>query len=117
LGKHFEKLMQCDPRLRFLSQQPEIVLDTPYFQPMVSIFGDRSVHGRNMEWKNEMTPSCSDFRDTITTSGFSCSDIENQDPGTYTEHNFQRNAAVPGKLLNFECTLVSCAFLELDTFG
>lgn len=32
LGKHFEKLIQCDPRLNFLSQQPEMVLDCPYFE-------------------------------------------------------------------------------------
>lgn len=96
LGKHFEKLMQCDHRLRFLSQQPEIVLDTPYFQPMVSIFGDQSVHGRNLEWKTEMTPSFSDFRDTITTSGFSCSDIENPDLVVAPpEHNSHRSAPIP----------------------
>ncbi|XP_021911836.1 uncharacterized protein LOC110825670 isoform X2 [Carica papaya] len=33
LGKHFEKLIQCDPRLNFLSQQPEILLKSPYFEP------------------------------------------------------------------------------------
>lgn len=92
LGKHYEKLMQSDPRLRFL---PEVVLDTPYFQPMVSIFGDQSVHGRNLEWKTEMTPSFSDFRDTMTTSGFSSSDTENRDlVGTPSEHNFHRNAPI-----------------------
>lgn len=33
LGKHFEKLIQCDHRLNFLSQQPNMVLDCPYFEP------------------------------------------------------------------------------------
>ncbi|KAE9621272.1 hypothetical protein Lalb_Chr01g0011981 [Lupinus albus] len=33
LGKHFEKLIQCDPRLNFLSQQSDLVLDSPYFEP------------------------------------------------------------------------------------
>ena len=32
LGKHFEKLIQCDSRLYSLSKQPEIVLDSPYFE-------------------------------------------------------------------------------------
>ena len=32
LTKHFEKLIQCDTRLNFLSQQPEIILDSPYFE-------------------------------------------------------------------------------------
>ncbi|XP_027344917.1 uncharacterized protein LOC113857298 isoform X2 [Abrus precatorius] len=37
LGKHFEKLVQCDPRLNFLSQQPDLVLETPYFEPGTAI--------------------------------------------------------------------------------
>ncbi|KAF8400480.1 hypothetical protein HHK36_013778 [Tetracentron sinense] len=40
LGKHFEKLIQCDPRLNLLSQQPEIMLESPYFEPGASIFED-----------------------------------------------------------------------------
>ncbi|KAF8392988.1 hypothetical protein HHK36_021229 [Tetracentron sinense] len=40
LGKHFEKLIQCDPRLNLLSRQPEIMLDSPYFDPRASIFED-----------------------------------------------------------------------------
>ncbi|CDP21606.1 unnamed protein product, partial [Coffea canephora] len=35
LGKHFEKLIQCDPRLNFLSKQGEITLDSPYFEPRI----------------------------------------------------------------------------------
>lgn len=31
LTKHFEKLVQCDKRLYILSQQPEILLDSPHF--------------------------------------------------------------------------------------
>lgn len=36
LVKHFEKLIQCDPRLHFLSQQPERVVDSPYFDTKIS---------------------------------------------------------------------------------
>lgn len=32
LNKHYEKLIQCDIRLSTLSQQPEIVIDSPYFE-------------------------------------------------------------------------------------
>ncbi|EPS63967.1 hypothetical protein M569_10814, partial [Genlisea aurea] len=33
LGKHFEKLMQCDPRLDYLSRRREgVTLDSPYFE-------------------------------------------------------------------------------------
>ncbi|CAL5037221.1 unnamed protein product [Urochloa decumbens] len=40
LSKNFEKLIQCDQRLYQLSQQPEIVLDSPLFEPRCSIFED-----------------------------------------------------------------------------
>lgn len=36
LDKHYEKLIQCDTRLSVLSQQPEIVLDPPYFKSKAS---------------------------------------------------------------------------------
>ncbi|XP_073273907.1 uncharacterized protein [Primulina huaijiensis] len=36
LNKHYEKLIQCDARLCILSQQPEIVMDSPYFDSQVS---------------------------------------------------------------------------------
>lgn len=31
LNKHYEKLIQCDVRLNFLSEQPEKALESPYF--------------------------------------------------------------------------------------
>ncbi|GLT49589.1 hypothetical protein SLA2020_231370 [Shorea laevis] len=40
LNKHFEKLIQCDMRLNFLSQQPEITLDSPYFEKRKAVFED-----------------------------------------------------------------------------
>lgn len=40
LNKHFEKLIQCDMRLNFLSRQPEIILDSPYFEQRPSVFED-----------------------------------------------------------------------------
>ncbi|KAJ6849823.1 uncharacterized protein M6B38_267025 [Iris pallida] len=42
LSKHVEKLIQCDPRLHSLSLQPEIVLDSPYFEPRSSVFEDQA---------------------------------------------------------------------------
>ncbi|XP_010525792.1 PREDICTED: uncharacterized protein LOC104803550 isoform X2 [Tarenaya hassleriana] len=40
LDKHFEKLTQCDHRLFHLSRQPEIILDSPYFEAWQSVFED-----------------------------------------------------------------------------
>ncbi|KAK4257587.1 hypothetical protein QN277_007155 [Acacia crassicarpa] len=42
LNKHFEKLLQCDMRLDFLSRQPEIVLDSPHFDSWPSASEDPS---------------------------------------------------------------------------
>lgn len=47
LNKHFEKLIQCDMRLNFLSRQPEIVLDSPYFERRVSVFEDPEHQAEN----------------------------------------------------------------------
>lgn len=41
LSKHIEKLIQCDPRLYALSQQPNIILENPYFEPRCSVFEDQ----------------------------------------------------------------------------
>lgn len=40
LSKHFEKLIQCDPRLNSLSGQPEIILESPFFESRCSVFED-----------------------------------------------------------------------------
>ncbi|XP_024960646.1 uncharacterized protein LOC112501194 [Cynara cardunculus var. scolymus] len=37
LEKHYEKLINCDTRLQFLSQQQDIFLEFPYFAPKPSI--------------------------------------------------------------------------------
>ncbi|KAM0013466.1 hypothetical protein Hdeb2414_s0043g00741281 [Helianthus debilis subsp. tardiflorus] len=37
LDKHYEKLIQCDARLNFLSQQQDIILNFPFFSPQTSI--------------------------------------------------------------------------------
>ncbi|KAD2806140.1 hypothetical protein E3N88_39517 [Mikania micrantha] len=40
LGKHYEKLIQCDPRLNFLSQQRELALESPYFEKRRSVLDE-----------------------------------------------------------------------------
>lgn len=45
LNKHFEKLVQCDTRLNFLSRQPEMVLDSPYFDSLPPALQDSKDQG------------------------------------------------------------------------
>ncbi|EEF49256.1 conserved hypothetical protein [Ricinus communis] len=57
LGKHFEKLIQCDPRLNFLSHQPKILLESPYFEQRLPQFGDLNESAEVLEPKAEERPA------------------------------------------------------------
>ncbi|KAL0464001.1 UNVERIFIED_CONTAM: hypothetical protein Slati_0287700 [Sesamum latifolium] len=69
LGKHFEKLIQCDPRLNFLSQQGEITLDSPYFEPKISVFDDKNENNSELDSNREGSPSFFSLQDTASPSG------------------------------------------------
>ncbi|KAI3754527.1 hypothetical protein L1987_54312 [Smallanthus sonchifolius] len=53
LDKHYEKLIQCDARLNFLSQQQNIVLNFPYFPSSTSI-NDRDMSGNSVFYLPEI---------------------------------------------------------------
>ena len=53
LGKHFEKLIQCDPRLNYLSQHPDLVLDSPYFEPGTTSVPDHIESSDGFDRKSE----------------------------------------------------------------
>lgn len=53
MGKHFEKLIQCDPRLNFLSQQGDITVENPYFEPRISVFDDPNDNKAGFDLNNE----------------------------------------------------------------
>lgn len=77
LGKHIEKLVQCDPRLNFLSQQAEMTLDSPYFESQMSGFEDTHERDRELDLNNEGSPN---FIDYTSPSGAQCSSKSKQDP-------------------------------------
>ncbi|KAI3496104.1 hypothetical protein L1887_38454 [Cichorium endivia] len=57
LDKHYEKLLQCDKRLNFLSQHQGIVLDFPYFPPKPPI-NDQDIscnNGLNIPERDRIT--------------------------------------------------------------
>ncbi|XP_044496760.1 uncharacterized protein LOC123219090 [Mangifera indica] len=78
LVKHFEKLIHCDPRLNFLSQQPEIVLDSPFFEPRTAAFDEADV---SSHLKREERPVLFNLLDEASPSGAqsSSSNVEPQD--------------------------------------
>ncbi|KAL0425168.1 UNVERIFIED_CONTAM: hypothetical protein Sradi_1051600 [Sesamum radiatum] len=77
LGKHFEKLTQCDPRLNFLSQQGEITLDSPYFEPKISVFDDKYENNSELDSNREGSPSFFSLQDTASPSGPQSSSSKN----------------------------------------
>lgn len=69
LGKHYEKLIQCDPRLNYLSQQEEMALASPYFEPKRSVFDEpknESIGGYSLSKEG---PATVDLHGTKSTSG------------------------------------------------
>lgn len=99
LGKQFEKLTQCDPRLHSLSQQGEITLDSPYFEPSISVFDDQ-----NEDFSREGSPSFFSLNDAASPSGYHSSSSKNdQDSlGRYSE-SYPRETPSPcsGKTVSF----------------
>ncbi|MCD9560553.1 hypothetical protein HAX54_019252 [Datura stramonium] len=73
LGKHFEKLIQCDPRLNFLSQQPEITLDSPHFESRISVFGEPNVSDSEVYLNNERSTTFLNLHGAASPSGVHCS--------------------------------------------
>lgn len=82
LNKHYEKLIQCDMRLGILSQQPEIVLDSPYFKLQASVFEnseESSGDGRNLQSHTAKGSHISAFQEVASSAGpqFCASEFEN----------------------------------------
>ncbi|KAL8056331.1 hypothetical protein ABFX02_04G113100 [Erythranthe guttata] len=77
LGKHFEKLMQCDPRLSFLSQQGEIALDSPYFETGISGYDNQNENNNELDLNREGSPSFFSLQDTASPSGAQSSSSKN----------------------------------------
>uniref|UniRef100_A0A803P0F0 TRF2/HOY1 PH-like domain-containing protein n=1 Tax=Cannabis sativa TaxID=3483 RepID=A0A803P0F0_CANSA len=79
LGKHFEKLIQCDPRLNCLSQQPEIVLESPYFETRITTTDEKNELSNGFDLKTEDRPVFFGIHDTTSTSGAQSSSINEQE--------------------------------------
>ncbi|XP_072969715.1 uncharacterized protein [Typha angustifolia] len=95
LNKHFEKLLQCDPRLYSLSLHPNIILENPYFQPRCSVFEDHEgpkCHGFD-NMRNGCPSQEKGFQDlgTLHTMSSSCAKIELQDSGDRTPNVMPQN--------------------------
>ncbi|XP_030510698.1 uncharacterized protein LOC115725350 [Cannabis sativa] len=103
LTKHFEKLIQCDMRLNFLSRQPEVPLDSPYFEPRTSIFEDpEESKGRVIDlMDNGIGSSISGFQDVASPSTQSSSfKLDQQDSGGNVVETRSREAPSPSSVID-----------------
>ncbi|KAL6996753.1 hypothetical protein U1Q18_006881 [Sarracenia purpurea var. burkii] len=78
LGKHFEKLVQCDLRLNFLSQQGECVLESPYFEPTISVLEDSNEPNHRIGLNGEGMKTFFDPRGAASPSGAQSSTLTNE---------------------------------------
>lgn len=110
LNKHFEKLIQCDTRLCFLSRQPDIVLDSPYFEPRPSVFEDQEEskgHGFDQLGSGKGS-SMSGFQAVASPSASQSSSLktDQQDSAGMTLEHRSREAPSPSSGLIYE--LIIC---------
>ncbi|KAI7742327.1 hypothetical protein M8C21_012017, partial [Ambrosia artemisiifolia] len=94
LGKHFEKLIQSDPRLNFLSQQPEIELESPYFEPRKSVF-DEPNETSEYDLSREVRPTIFDLPSTASPSGQSSSFMSELHDSSGRPAEFSRESLSP----------------------
>ncbi|KAH1107739.1 hypothetical protein J1N35_011507 [Gossypium stocksii] len=99
LNKHFEKLVQCDMRLNCLSRQPEIILDSPYFESRSSVFEDPSEtkghdYGQGETGKGSTSSGFQNIASPVAAHSSSL-EIEKGDSAAITSENMSREAPSP----------------------
>lgn len=101
LGKNFEKLIQCDPRLNCLSKQAEISLESPYFEPRNSVFDKLDDVKNEFDIKIATGPAIFDVRDEVSTSGTRSSFSKNEHDfvGRYPDH-FLHESPSPSSVID-----------------
>ncbi|KAF1867127.1 hypothetical protein Lal_00049555 [Lupinus albus] len=116
LTKHFEKLIQCDKRLNYLSRQPELILDPPHFDAWPY---HNSLKDHGMPQDSGKGSAVSSFQDT----GSSHSSLS---PSFTIEHNglpgisldgLPRDASSPSSVMDCRAIEGSSASSEIDSKG
>ncbi|XP_050119570.1 uncharacterized protein LOC126596913 isoform X2 [Malus sylvestris] len=124
LNKHFEKLIQCDTRLCFLSRQPEIVMESPYFEPRSSAFedpGESKSHGFDQlgNGPNRKGSSVAGFQDIDSPSASQSSSlkVDQQDTASMTIEYQSREAPSPSSVMDAQAIDGNCSFEAVDSRG
>ncbi|KAE8711239.1 50S ribosomal protein L35 isoform 1 [Hibiscus syriacus] len=105
LNKHFEKLIQCDMRLNCLSRQPEIILDSPYFESRNSVFedpGEPKGHDycQGETGKGSTSSGFQAIASSPAAAHSSSFEIEKGDSAAITSENMSREAPSPSSVID-----------------
>ncbi|KAL4320167.1 hypothetical protein GQ457_18G004330 [Hibiscus cannabinus] len=104
LNKHFEKLVQCDTRLNCLSRQPEIILDSPYFESQSSVSKDPGEPKGHDYCQGETGKgsTSSGFQSIASPAAAQSSsfEIEKGDSAATTSENMSREAPSPSSVID-----------------
>ncbi|XP_075479739.1 uncharacterized protein LOC142520580 [Primulina tabacum] len=98
LGKHFEKLIQCDPRLNILSQQGDITSGSPYFEHRHTMFDDQNENSE-IDLNRVGSPSFFTLHNTNSSSGVQSSSSKNdQDALSRNSESYPRETPSPSSV-------------------
>ncbi|KAL5840110.1 hypothetical protein ACOSQ4_012718 [Xanthoceras sorbifolium] len=101
LNKHFEKLIQCDMRLNFLSRQPEIILDSPYFEQRASACEDPDeFKGDQVETAKGSTISGFQNLSSPAAAYSSSFEVEKGEPSGIGSEHMSREAPSPSSVMD-----------------
>ncbi|XP_031253237.1 uncharacterized protein LOC116111182 [Pistacia vera] len=117
LNKHFEKLIQCDMRLNYLSRQPEISLDSPYFEPRGSICDDpdESKGDRVETGQGSSITGLQNLASPVAAHSSSF-EIEKGEPSGFGSENMSREAPSPSSEMD-TCAIEGSGTCEVNSKG
>ncbi|XP_015082632.1 uncharacterized protein LOC107026242 [Solanum pennellii] len=104
LNKHYEKLIQCDVRLNSLSKQPELALESPYFDTKATVFenlDELNDHGLDPVGSGKGSP-LSSIQDAASPAAAQSSSVSFEQPdllGAAPEH-LSRDAPSPSSVMD-----------------
>ncbi|KAK1549441.1 hypothetical protein Q3G72_002180 [Acer saccharum] len=117
LNKHFEKLIQCDMRLNFLSRQPEIILDSPYFEPRGSVCEDPDeFKGDHLETAKGSTISGFQNMSSPAAAHSSSFEVEKGEPSGIGSEHMSREAPSPSSVMDSRA-IEGSGICEVDSKG
>lgn len=121
LNKHYEKLIQCDVRLNFLSQQPELVLESPYFDTKATVFenlDEVNAHGLDPVGSGKGSP-LSSIQDAASPAAAQSSSVSFEQPDLLgaASDRLSRDAPSPSSVMDTHAVGENANSVGYDAHG